>query len=163
MNATAALAALLIALSGMPPAPPPPPDVELELHVLAELHRLRLAHHGRAGRVDPRLAVAARRHSEDMARRRYFAHRSPEGLRVGDRAAEAGYAYRAVAETLYWTTPGTRETRAIAARAVEAWLESPAHRAVLLDPSLPDLGVGVSLADGRVLVTLVAGRRAVDA
>ncbi len=98
------------------------------------------ARHGlRALAVDPRLAQAADAHSADMARRGFFAHESPDGRQVWDRAVAAGYAYRKVAENIAAGQP-------TAAEVVHGWMESPGHRANILDPVLTQIGVG--RADG---------------
>ena len=54
----------------------------------------RIQHGLRPLTVDQRLAAAAQAHSADMVRRGFFAHESPDGSQVWDRAVAAGYAYR---------------------------------------------------------------------
>jgi uncharacterized protein YkwD len=98
------------------------------------------ARHGlRALTVDQRLAAAAQAHSADMVRRAFFAHESPDGRQVWDRAVAAGYAYRKVAENI---AAGQRSAEEV----VRGWMESPGHRANILDGDLTQIGVG--RADG---------------
>ena len=98
------------------------------------------ARHGlRALTVDQRLAAAAQDHSADMVRRAFFAHESPDGRQVWDRAVAAGYAYRKVAENI---AAGQRTAEEV----VRGWMESPGHRANILDGDLTQIGVG--RADG---------------
>jgi uncharacterized protein YkwD/stress response protein SCP2 len=98
------------------------------------------ARHGlRALTVDQRLAAAAQAHSADMVRRAFFAHESPDGRQVWDRAVAAGYAYRKVAENI---AAGQRTAEEV----VRGWMESPGHRANILDGDLTQIGVG--RADG---------------
>ena len=85
--------------------------------------------------VDARLAVAAARHAEDMARRGYLSHVSPGGCDVRCRAAAVGFA-GIVGENIAYA--------ATAADAVRMWLRSPAHRANILDPRWRSMGSGVS-------------------
>jgi stress response protein SCP2 len=85
--------------------------------------------------VDPRLAAAAQGHSEDMVRRTFFAHENPDGAQVWDRAVAAGYTYRKVAENIAAGQP-------TAADVVRGWMESPGHRANILDGELTQIGVG---------------------
>ncbi len=85
--------------------------------------------------VDPRLAAAAQGHSEDMVRRTFFAHENPDGAQVWDRAVAAGYTYRKVAENIAAGQP-------TAAEVVLGWMESPGHRANILDAELTQIGVG---------------------
>lgn len=98
------------------------------------------ARHGlRALTVDQRLAAAAQAHSADMVRRAFFAHESPDGRQVWDRAVAAGYAYRKVAENI---AAGQRTAEEV----VRGWMGSPGHRANILDGDLTQIGVG--RADG---------------
>ena len=39
------------------------------------------------------LEAASQRHSEDMARRHFFAHETPDGMGPGERMSAAGYDY----------------------------------------------------------------------
>ena len=98
------------------------------------------ARHGlRTLAVDQRLAAAAQAHSADMVRRAFFAHESPDGRQVWDRAVAAGYAYRKVAENI---AAGQRTAEEV----VRGWMGSPGHRANILDGDLTQIGVG--RADG---------------
>jgi len=85
--------------------------------------------------VDTRLAAAAQAHSADMVRRAFFAHENPDGRQVWDRAVAAGYAYRKVAENI---AAGQRSAEEV----VRGWVESPGHRANILDGDLTQIGVG---------------------
>jgi uncharacterized protein YkwD len=88
-------------------------------------------------RPDDRLRDAARGHSEDMAEREYFSHTSPEGETPWDRAAEAGYDTPS-AENI---AQGFRDAESV----VEAWMNSPGHRANILNCDSKATGVGVEL------------------
>jgi stress response protein SCP2 len=85
--------------------------------------------------VDARLAAAAHAHSADMVGRGFFAHESPDGRQVWDRAVAAGYAYRKVAENI---AAGQRTADEV----VVGWMASPGHRANILDRDLTQIGVG---------------------
>lgn len=84
------------------------------------------------------LTRAAQAHAEDMARRGYFSHQSPDGPN-GDnlmqRAASAGCAMRAGAENI---ANGQRSE----AEVLTAWANSPGHRANLLGRRYTDYGLG---------------------
>jgi uncharacterized protein YkwD len=90
-----------------------------------------------------RLAVAARGHAADMAARRYFAHTSLGGATLVNRLRRSGYIPKAgrwrVGEILAWATGEQATPRGI----VNAWMASPEHRRVLLDPRLTEVGVGL--------------------
>ena len=89
---------------------------------------------------DGRLHAAALAHARDMAKRNYFAHRSPDGTSPQQRAEAAGYRARTVGgENLAW---GSREA-ATPSVAVRGWMESPGHRKLLLDPRFVAIGIGI--------------------
>lgn len=88
------------------------------------------------------LALAAQRHGTDMVNRRYFAHDSPSGGTPDKRARRAGYIRGqcwVVGENLGWAVPGANSAETV----VTAWMESPPHRAIILDPEFRQMGVGV--------------------
>lgn len=91
------------------------------------------------------LRRAAESHSRDMVRRRYFAHVSPAGADVEARARRSGYLRDArrwdLGEALGWGILEESSPRQL----VRALLESPEHRALLLDRSFRDIGIGVAL------------------
>jgi uncharacterized protein YkwD len=88
------------------------------------------------------LETAAQRHAADMVARRYFAHVSPTGGTVDKRARRAGYLTApcwAVGEDLGWAPPDLATARGV----VDAWMDSPSHRGVILDRSFRDIGIGL--------------------
>ena len=88
--------------------------------------------------LDARLAAAAQGHCEDMIRRAFFSHGNPDGAQVWDRALARGYRYRKIAENI---AAGQRT----AAEVVRGWMDSPGHRANILDGELTQIGVGHAL------------------
>lgn len=86
-----------------------------------------------------RLAAAAQAHNDDMVRRAFFAHESPDGRSVADRVRSAGYDYRVVAENI---AAGQRT----AAEVVQGWMHSPGHRANILHADVREIGVGFTAA-----------------
>lgn len=128
------------------------------------IDRVRRRHGLRAVRFNARLALAARRHATDMAAHDFFAHVSPGGATVEARVKRAGYLGGVrewwLGEALAWG-----QSRAGAPQAIlRGLLASPPHRAILLDPSFRDLGVGVAKGTprgsghGALTVTLDFGR-----
>jgi len=85
--------------------------------------------------VDARLAAAAHAHSADMVARGFFAHADPDGRNVDQRVRAAGYPFRVVAENIAAGQPD-------AATVVEAWMDSPGHRANILRREVTQIGVG---------------------
>src|SRR5437764_1155330 len=94
-----------------------------EASLLQTMNAVRASHGLAPLRVDVHLLRAARAHSADMMRRQYFAHGSVAG-RVLSRGAHGPV----FGEDLAWATGITANW------VVNAWLASPAHRAVLLRP-----------------------------
>jgi uncharacterized protein YkwD len=93
------------------------------------LHRLR----------GPRaLGDAARGHARDMVTRGYFAHER-KGSTSASRLRDAGWDGLAAGEAIAWGCGGLGEPRAI----VDAWLDSPPHREILLG-RYRRMGVGVA-------------------
>jgi stress response protein SCP2 len=85
--------------------------------------------------VDRRLAAAAQAHTADMVARGFFAHETPDGVSVADRVLAAGYPYSVVAENI-------AAGQHTAAEVVDGWLDSPGHRANILNPAVRQIGVG---------------------
>jgi uncharacterized protein YkwD len=112
--------------------------------VLRVLNAARARHGAPSLRADRRLARAARAHSRDMVANRYFAHLSRSGERPSRRIAHTGWMRGRrrwhVGENLAWGTRRSGRPAAI----VAAWLRSPAHRRIMLDPVYRVVGVGVS-------------------
>ena len=124
---------------------------------------------------DASLAVVARRHSDDMAKRKYFSHRSPEGETFGMRFKKGGYAcalrignkvhmgaeniaqvhrYASVnvvngAQYFDWNSESK-----IARETVAGWMGSPGHRANILTRHWRREGIGLGIAkDGKIFAT----------
>ena len=112
--------------------------------VVCEINDKRAERGLTALRRDDRLQRAGRAHARDMVRRGYFSHVTPEGTRLSDRLRAVGYVaddvpWR-VGETLAWGRGSGSDPVAI----VEAWLQSPSHRRLLLRPAYRDIGVGAT-------------------
>ena len=99
---------------------------------------------------DRNLAHIAQAHAEEMRQLNYAAHRSPTTGMVTDRANKAGIKWRRIGENV------ALNQSALAAHV--SLLESPAHRANIVDPHFTHVGIGVSFGDdghGHRLVYLV--------
>jgi uncharacterized protein YkwD len=92
-----------------------------------------------------RLATAAKGHAVDMVARHYFAHTSLGGATFVDRIRRAGYlpsrGQWSAGEILAWASGPLATPRGI----VDAWMASPEHRRILMDPGFSDVGVGVAV------------------
>jgi uncharacterized protein YkwD len=91
------------------------------------------------------LAKAAAFHSADMVRRHYFSHVTPNGQDLRARIARTGYTRgsRSVAlgETLAWGA----DYYATPAALVKQLMQSPVHKAIIVDRRFRDIGVGLAL------------------
>ena len=85
------------------------------------------------------LAKASTAHAEDMARRGYMDHDSPEGLDPRDRASKAGYV---VPPRSPWLVIETISARATPEAAMEWLLGHQPHAGVLLRPTWREVGAG---------------------
>lgn len=120
--------------------------------------------------LDQQLTKVARSHSDDMIIRNYTGHISPEGSTPLDRVA-ANYRTHigSIAENVWiltgdWKGAPYNETTSpilLANRIVDEWMASPSHRKNILTENLSHIGVGISVANGKMLVTqLLANRMA---
>jgi uncharacterized protein YkwD len=103
----------------------------------------------------PDLARVARAHAEDMARRGYLSHVSPEGQNPLQRTQAAGVAgFRLLAENIGASTVAGDRMESI----VTEWMRSHDHRENLLNPAFNTSGVAiVETPDGKtILVELYA-------
>jgi len=87
------------------------------------------------------LEAAAQAHAEDMAILDYFDHQSLDGRSPWDRLEEAGYVFHAAGENI---AAGQSTPEDV----VDGWMNSPGHRANILNPSFRELGVGYHLEEG---------------
>ncbi|MEW2162642.1 sigma-70 family RNA polymerase sigma factor [Streptomyces sp. NPDC007084] len=90
---------------------------------------------------DPELEEAALNHSADMAARDFFDHSNPDGEDPGERITAAGYR---------WSTYGENIARGqqTPAAVMDSWMNSPGHRANILNCSFKNIGVGVHKGSG---------------
>lgn len=91
-------------------------------------------------RADAQLAALATAFSDDMAARGFFDHTDPDGRSPWDRAAKAGVGNLG-GENI---ARGQADAKAV----MEAWMNSPGHRANILNCDYKTLGVGVHFGEG---------------
>ncbi len=88
----------------------------------------------------------AQGHAEDIIRRDFYAHETPEGLTLCDRISRAGYPFATYGENnnrvsgSYSGEPDRGELRA----AFESWMENPGHHENVLNPAFREVGFGLS-------------------
>ena len=92
------------------------------------------------------LAAAAKSYAAFLAKSGLFSH-TADGRESGERVTSVGYAWCQVAENLALAADSLGfESRALAKKAVEGWINSPGHRENMLGPHVTEIGVGVARA-----------------
>ena len=116
------------------------PANALETAVLSQMNVVRARRGLRPLRITISLSQAADQHCRSMARRGYFSHNSANGTpfwrRIQGYYPAAGFRYWSVGENLLWSSPSVD-----AASALRMWMQSPEHRANLLNRGWRDVGV----------------------
>ena len=87
--------------------------------------------------VNPVLATAAQMKADDMVARGYFSHIGPDGGLPWDFFRKVGYVYRYAGENL---AVNFFDSEAVA----QAWMNSPAHRANMVNPHFTEVGFGIA-------------------
>jgi uncharacterized protein YkwD len=87
--------------------------------------------------VNTKLGVSAEIKTDDMIARQYFEHESPTGEGVSDLGKKAGYEYVIMGENLAMGTFTSSED------IVKAWMNSPGHKANILNKKYQEIGVSV--------------------
>lgn len=102
--------------------------------LIAAVNRVRTAHGLTPVSADPSLMAAATDYAQELSRRGALSHRGADGTTPVERAQMAGYEGGDVAEALAagYSDPGAT---------VEAWMESPMHRDVVLKLDADAAGV----------------------
>ncbi|CAM5448208.1 hypothetical protein SCANM63S_01333 [Streptomyces canarius] len=90
---------------------------------------------------DPQLDKAAQGHSDDMAARGFFYHTDPDGDGPGERITAAGYRWSTYGENI---AKGQQTPQAV----MDSWMNSPGHRANILNCAFKDIGVGAHDGSG---------------
>jgi uncharacterized protein YkwD len=151
----AALAVALLAPAAAPASAAPacddanahPGEVglsEIKDATLCLLNRERTSRDRRKLTGNDRLAGAARSHALDMVERGYFAHTAPGGVDFVRRIMRRDYVQPgdgwAVGENLAWGSYELATPREI----VRSWMDSPPHRANILNGRYKEIGIGVA-------------------
>jgi len=129
---------------------------QAEARLLTLLNAARREHQLAALAADDELGAIALAHSRDMAKHHFFGHVSPTTGTLNDRVSRAGARVSKGAEcvALEFTPEGAHL----------GLMQSPAHRAGMLDADFTHVGIGVTLrqtetGERMLLATLVLARR----
>ncbi|MBC7334079.1 MAG: hypothetical protein H5T85_06465 [Actinobacteria bacterium] len=124
----------------------------VESQILALINNIRVEN-GLAPLVpNQMLTDIARTRSQDMQQRNYFSHTTPDGKNIFSILKENGVIYKHAGENLGHASPvsyGSPEAF------VNAWMNSPSHRANILRAEYGKIGIGVVDAGNRRVVTTI--------
>jgi uncharacterized protein YkwD len=90
-------------------------------------------------KINPELAKAAQAKANDMTNRNYWSHNTPDGKEPWVFVQSVGYSYQKAGENLAYGFNSSRDT-------VVGWMNSPSHRANLLDSVYKEVGFGFANA-----------------
>lgn len=111
----------------------------MSLELINQVLELTNAERTKAGfktlKLNSKLVNAAQNHSENMAEDDFFSHTGEDGSSVSDRVQDAGYQYSRVGENI---AAGQKTAEQV----VQGWMNSPGHRANILNPNFTEIGIG---------------------
>ena len=110
------------------------PKVVLATDLLVSVNQYRLQNHLAVLSVDSRLTAAAQAKANDIVAKKYWSHVSPTGQTAWDLIRQTGYSYQTAGENL---ARGFNSDQALT-----AWINSPGHRANLLNARYTKTGFG---------------------
>ena len=87
--------------------------------------------------IDPLLSRAAQAKADDMVAANYWSHTSPDGKTPWTFIAASGYSYQRAGENLAYGFNGANQT-------IDGWMNSPEHRANILNAQYQNVGFGVA-------------------
>lgn len=121
-------------------------DLQLQERTVGTLTNLERERYGLEPlQWDKELQAIARAHSRDMAENNYFSHDNQEGQGPTARGEEAGYLCQRPTSPFSYTY-GLGENIYHGGgpdEAVESWMDSPGHKANILDSTYEAVGVGI--------------------
>jgi uncharacterized protein YkwD len=108
-----------------------------QVEIVAETNEARAEEGLPALTINEKLTVAAQLKADDMVANKYFAHYSPAGVTPWHWFDVAGYNYIEAGENL---ASGFTKTDKL----MNAWLNSPTHRANIMGAQFEEIGIGVA-------------------
>ncbi len=122
----------------------------------AEVVRLANVEREKAGcaalSIDDKLMTAAQRHSQDQADNKKMSHDGSNGSSPGDRLDDVNYQWRTYGENVAWNQQSP-------AAVMKAWMNSPGHKANILNCSFTEIGVGIATSNGPYWTQVFAAPR----
>jgi hypothetical protein len=125
-------------------------DISETARTAAEHHALDLTNQRRLARglirlrLDSRLTALARQRAQYMADTGNFSHTQSGGTTVFDMITDANIRWYAAGEIIAWNTAGPLDYSA--EFAVQGWMASPSHKAIVISDDYNYVGFGVAIA-----------------
>jgi uncharacterized protein YkwD len=116
-----------------------------EREALTLTNKRRTAAGLRTLRLDTRIAELARDRAQYMARTGSFSHTQSGGTSVFDLIADQNIAWYGAGEIIAWNTAASLDYSA--SFAVQGWMNSPSHKAILMSKDYNYVGFGLAIAD----------------
>ncbi len=111
---------------------------EMSLHGLLQSTNEKRKDNGQGSlQLNDKLISAAQAKANDMVGRNYWSHNTPDGQEPWVFMDSAGYNYQKAGENLAYGFVTSRD-------AVNGWMNSPSHKANMLDSSFIEVGFGVA-------------------
>ncbi|MEM4530161.1 MAG: CAP domain-containing protein [Candidatus Methanomethylicaceae archaeon] len=159
------------------PTSEPDTYTSLSRELLSQLNEVRRQYGLPPFVENPLLTRAAFAHSLDMAFNNFFSHIGSDGSDLSNRLLRVGYHYSICAENILVTTTPTfssvvmiwfipipipqipKSDYELAKEIVNSWMNSPGHRANILNPALHEIGIGIAAKGSKLYVTIDLGSR----
>lgn len=92
-------------------------------------------------------------HSTDMLVNDYFNHTDLTGCTADCRLTKAGYSWSAMGENIHMMSGYNLAAAASAEKIVTDWMNSPEHRANILNASYTNVGIGIAISGSTIYTT----------
>ncbi len=112
---------------------------EMESYIFKSVNEQRAAAGLGAVKLNRTLIDLARSRSNDMATRNYFSHTTPEGINFLAMLNSRGFSYRFAGEILARNNYSDEQAASVA---MTSYLNSPPHKAIIMDGQYAIVGVG---------------------
>jgi uncharacterized protein YkwD len=132
-------------------------ELEARIFELVQDERRKIDPGAKPLALDSELISVARAHSQDMAAKNYFAHKSPTGESSADLIMDKDDKWQGLlGENLaaqHFNVGYDVDVDVFAHRFVESWLESPSHKDNLAFAAYDKTGVGAAVSGDTIYVT----------
>ncbi len=150
-------------------------ETKLENKIYNLINKIRKENNLPPLKLNKKLIQIAKAHSQDMAKRNYTSHITPEGKDPNVRAVEKGFNIikkeknlirKGIAENIFETQfykeingmkkPYLEKINMIAQKAVSSWMKSEGHKKNILNPDYKETGIGVAISkDKKIKITQI--------